>query len=154
MERIHTYEAELTAYLFQQLEPIPELRLYGPKSTATGRAALASFTAGAVHPHDLSTILDQSGVAIRARYHGTQPLHRYLKAPVHRPRQPLLLQHPRRNRCVCCLAEGCDRIFWQHFWLIGAVAVGWGACNMCSSEDQWLSIAPELFRSPHQWMHH
>jgi cysteine desulfurase/selenocysteine lyase len=80
MDKIHAYEAELTAYLFQQLEQIPDLRLFGPRPTADGegRAALAAFTAGAIHPHDLSTILDQAGVAIRAGHHCTQPLHRYL----------------------------------------------------------------------------
>lgn len=82
MDKIHAYEAELTAYLFEQLRQIPELRIYGPQpdSNGEGRAALASFTAGDVHPHDLSTILDQAGVAIRAGHHCTQPLHRYLKA--------------------------------------------------------------------------
>lgn len=82
MDKIHAYEAELTAYLFQKLGQIPEVKLYGPppKSNGEGRAALASFTAGDVHPHDLSTILDQSGIAIRAGHHCTQPLHRYIKA--------------------------------------------------------------------------
>lgn len=82
MDKIHAYEAELTAYLHQQLQQIPEIRVYGPQPTANGegRAALAAFTAGEVHPHDLSTILDQAGVAIRAGHHCTQPLHRYLKA--------------------------------------------------------------------------
>jgi cysteine desulfurase / selenocysteine lyase len=82
MDRIHTYEEELNAYLFQQLQQIPEIRTYGPqpKSDGSGRAALAAFTAGDVHPHDLSTILDQAGVAIRAGHHCTQPLHRHLGA--------------------------------------------------------------------------
>lgn len=82
MDKIHAYEAELTAYLHQQLQQISELKIYGPRPTAAGegRAALAAFTAGEVHPHDLSTILDQAGVAIRAGHHCTQPLHRYLKA--------------------------------------------------------------------------
>ncbi|MCL1468909.1 SufS family cysteine desulfurase [Argonema galeatum] len=82
MDKIHAYEAELTAYLFEQLRQIPELILYGPQpnSNGEGRAALAAFTAGEVHPHDLSTILDQAGVAIRAGHHCTQPLHRYIKA--------------------------------------------------------------------------
>ncbi|MCL6432805.1 MAG: SufS family cysteine desulfurase [Leptolyngbyaceae cyanobacterium HOT.MB2.61] len=82
MDKIHAYEEELTAYLFQQLEQIPEVRTYGPKPKAdgSGRAALAAFTAGGTHPHDLSTILDQAGVAIRAGHHCTQPLHRYLGA--------------------------------------------------------------------------
>ena len=82
MNNIYTYEAELTGYLFEQLQQIPELRIYGPKPkiAGLGRAALAAFTAGDVHPHDLSTILDQAGVAIRAGHHCTQPLHRYLVA--------------------------------------------------------------------------
>jgi len=81
MDKIHAYEEQLTAYLFQQLQQIPELRIYGPRPTleGKGRAALAAFTAGEVHPHDLSTILDEAGVAIRAGHHCTQPLHRYLK---------------------------------------------------------------------------
>lgn len=77
MDKIHAYEQELSAYLYQQLCQIPELRIYGPK---TDRAALAAFTAGDVHPHDLSTLLDQAGVAVRAGHHCTQPLHRELKA--------------------------------------------------------------------------
>ncbi|WP_009632051.1 SufS family cysteine desulfurase [Synechocystis sp. PCC 7509] len=82
MDKIYTYEAELTGYLFEKLAQIPEIRTYGPlpKLAGFGRAALASFTAGEVHPHDLSTMLDQEGVAIRAGHHCTQPLHRYLKA--------------------------------------------------------------------------
>lgn len=82
MDKIHAYEEELTAYLFQQLEQIPTIRIYGPKPKAdgSGRAALAAFTTGEVHPHDLSTILDQAGVAIRAGHHCTQPLHRHLQA--------------------------------------------------------------------------
>jgi cysteine desulfurase / selenocysteine lyase len=82
MGKIHAYEEELTAHLFRRLAEIPELKIYGPQPTSdgSGRAALASFTAGEVHPHDLSTILDQAGVAIRAGHHCTQPLHRLLKA--------------------------------------------------------------------------
>lgn len=82
MDKIHAYEENLNAYLFEKLGEIPELTIYGPcpKADGSGRAALASFTAGDVHPHDLSTILDQAGVAIRAGHHCTQPLHRILKA--------------------------------------------------------------------------
>ncbi|WP_448560589.1 SufS family cysteine desulfurase [Trichothermofontia sp.] len=80
MDQIEAYEHELTAYLFRQLQTLPSVKVYGPLPAAdgSGRAALASFTTGAVHPHDLSTILDQAGIAIRAGHHCTQPLHRYL----------------------------------------------------------------------------
>jgi len=68
--------------LFERLAEIPQVKTYGPLPNSKGekRAALASFTAGEVHPHDLSTILDQAGVAIRAGHHCTQPLHRYIGA--------------------------------------------------------------------------
>lgn len=80
MDTIEAYEHELTAYLFRQLQTLPSVTVYGPQPAAdgSGRAALASFTTGEVHPHDLSTILDQAGIAIRAGHHCTQPLHRYL----------------------------------------------------------------------------
>jgi len=82
MENIHAYEQELTLYLFEQLNQIPEVTVYGPQpnADASNRAALASFTTGSVHPHDLSTILDQAGIAIRAGHHCTQPLHRVINA--------------------------------------------------------------------------
>jgi cysteine desulfurase / selenocysteine lyase len=80
MEKIHAYEEELTAYLFQRLQELPEITIYGPQPDAQGggRAALAAFTVGEIHASDLSTLLDQSGVAIRSGHHCTQPLHRYL----------------------------------------------------------------------------
>ena len=80
MDKIHAYEEELTAYLFQQLEQIPNLQILGPKPKAdgSGRAALAAFTVGDIHANDLSTLLDQAGVAIRSGHHCTQPLHRLL----------------------------------------------------------------------------
>jgi cysteine desulfurase / selenocysteine lyase len=82
MDNIHAYEQELTTYLFQQLNQIPEVKIYGPQPNgdASNRVGLAAFTTGSVHPHDLSTILDQAGIAIRAGHHCTQPLHRHLGA--------------------------------------------------------------------------
>ncbi|ARV61959.1 cysteine desulfurase [Nostocales cyanobacterium HT-58-2] len=83
MDKIYAYEAELTGYLFEQLGQIPEIRIYGPKPKVAGlgRAALAAFTAGEVHANDISTLLDQEGIAIRSGHHCTQPLHRYLVIP-------------------------------------------------------------------------
>ncbi|NMG20284.1 SufS family cysteine desulfurase [Brasilonema bromeliae] len=83
MDKIYTYEAELTGYLFEQLEQIPQLRIYGPKPKVAGlgRAALAAFTAGEIHANDISTLLDQEGIAIRSGHHCTQPLHRHLVVP-------------------------------------------------------------------------
>ncbi|WP_414582036.1 SufS family cysteine desulfurase [Scytonema sp. PCC 10023] len=83
MDKIYAYESELTGYLFEQLEQIPQIRIYGPKPKVAGlgRAALAAFTAGEVHANDISTLLDQEGIAIRSGHHCTQPLHRHLVIP-------------------------------------------------------------------------
>jgi cysteine desulfurase / selenocysteine lyase len=80
MARIAQYEHELTRYLYDKLFAIPQIKLYGPlpKADGSGRAALATFTVADLHPQDLSTFLDQAGVAIRSGHHCTQPLHRAL----------------------------------------------------------------------------
>jgi cysteine desulfurase / selenocysteine lyase len=80
MSRIAEYEHQLTAYLYEQIIAVPQVRLYGPKPNAdgSGRAAIATFTVAGVHPQDLSTFLDQSGIAIRSGHHCTQPLHHLL----------------------------------------------------------------------------
>ncbi|GAA6616716.1 SufS family cysteine desulfurase [Scytonema sp. NUACC26] len=80
MDKIYAYESELTGYLFEKLRQIPGIRLFGPlpKVAGLGRAALAAFTAKDVHANDISTLLDQEGIAIRSGHHCTQPLHRHL----------------------------------------------------------------------------
>jgi cysteine desulfurase/selenocysteine lyase len=82
MERIHDYEAELTAYLFKKLDTIPNLRIYGakPDRNGEGRAALAAFNVSGIHASDLATLLDHEGIAIRSGHHCTQPLHRLFGA--------------------------------------------------------------------------
>ncbi|MBW4650333.1 MAG: cysteine desulfurase [Kastovskya adunca ATA6-11-RM4] len=83
MDKIHAYEEELTAYLFEQLRTIPNLTLYGPQPSTDGkgRAALASFNVEGLASSDVSTLLDHEGVAIRSGHHCTQPLHRILNVP-------------------------------------------------------------------------
>jgi cysteine desulfurase/selenocysteine lyase len=78
LERVHAHEQKLTARLLEGLQRIPGLKIYGPKDPAR-RAGLVSFSAEGIHPHDLSTLLDEQGIAIRAGHHCTQPLHRHLQ---------------------------------------------------------------------------
>ena len=80
MDRINAYEHEMTKYLFEQLATVPNLVIYGPKPAAdgSGRAALAAFTVDGLHANDLSTLMDQAGVAVRSGNHCTQPLHKIL----------------------------------------------------------------------------
>ncbi|MEM1252439.1 MAG: SufS family cysteine desulfurase [Cyanobacteria bacterium P01_H01_bin.21] len=80
MERIAQYEHDLTRYLYERLADVPKIKLYGPSPEAdgSGRAAIATFTVENLHAQDLSTFLDQAGIAIRSGHHCTQPLHRLL----------------------------------------------------------------------------
>lgn len=70
-DRIEAHEHALLDYATERLSALPRLRLVG---TAARKAAIASFVIDGVHPHDIGTILDQSGVAIRAGHHCAQPL--------------------------------------------------------------------------------
>lgn len=76
-EQILAHERALLAYAVESLSDIPDLRIYGPRSLEE-RSGVISFTLADVHPHDLSTILDTEGIAIRAGHHCTQPLMRHL----------------------------------------------------------------------------
>lgn len=70
-EKIAAHEAEIAVYAAERLAGLPWLKLYG---TAPGKGAIFSFTVDGLHPHDVSTIIDRSGVAIRAGHHCAQPL--------------------------------------------------------------------------------
>jgi cysteine desulfurase/selenocysteine lyase len=70
-EAVAAHEHDLLTYATTALSEVPGLRLIG---TARDKAAVVSFTLQGAHPHDVGTILDQEGVAIRTGHHCTQPL--------------------------------------------------------------------------------
>lgn len=71
MDKIAAYEHDLLAYATQKLSAIPGVRLIG---TAKDKASVLSFVIEGVHPHDIGTILDQEGIAIRTGHHCAQPV--------------------------------------------------------------------------------
>lgn len=71
LERIAAHEAELLAYACEALASVPGLRFIGQ---ARDRAGIVSFIMDDIHPHDLGTILDMEGIAIRAGHHCAMPL--------------------------------------------------------------------------------
>ncbi|MDR0270970.1 cysteine desulfurase [Paenibacillus sp.] len=77
MDAIEAHEHELAAYAVSRLSEIEGLKLYGPRERKVG---LVTFNLGDVHPHDVATVLDASGIAIRAGHHCCQPLMRWLAA--------------------------------------------------------------------------
>lgn len=77
MENVRRHDLELTEYTLEKLRSQEHLTLYGP-SDPKERSGVVSFYDRDIHPHDLSTILDHHGVAIRAGHHCAQPLMRIL----------------------------------------------------------------------------
>jgi cysteine desulfurase / selenocysteine lyase len=75
MDAVRAHEKELTAYALQQLRKDANILLYGPMDVEK-RGGVISFNYGMIHPHDIGTLLDQEGIAIRAGHHCCQPLMR------------------------------------------------------------------------------
>lgn len=78
-DRIEAIERDLLSYALPQLRELPFVELYGCDSTRGNKTGIITFNVKDVHPHDVSTILDSYGVAIRAGHHCAQPLMRYLE---------------------------------------------------------------------------
>ena len=79
MAAVAAHEREMTAYALQTLAGVADLRVLGPTEIGpdgpVDRGGAISFTLGNVHPHDVATLLDSRGIAVRAGHHCTRPLH-------------------------------------------------------------------------------
>lgn len=80
MKNVRKHEQELIAYALERLAAIDGLTIYGPSDPAD-RVGLISFTVEGIHAHDLASLLDQDGIAIRSGHHCAQPLHDKLGVP-------------------------------------------------------------------------
>jgi cysteine desulfurase/selenocysteine lyase len=80
MDNVRAHELELLSLMIPKLATARGVTVYGPQELAL-RSGVASFTVEGLHPHDLSTVLDQDGVCIRAGHHCAQPLMRRLNVP-------------------------------------------------------------------------
>lgn len=79
MEAIHQHEQEIARYVLAALSSVDGLRVYGPP--AGMRGGVTTFNIPGIHPHDIATILDSEGIAIRAGHHCAQPLMRRYDVP-------------------------------------------------------------------------
>ena len=77
MENVREHEVEITDYALTHLSQLEDIVMYGPPDPRE-RGGVVSFNFGDLHPHDIGTVLDHHGVAIRAGHHCTQPLMRTL----------------------------------------------------------------------------
>ena len=78
MDRIAAHEIDLLNYATEQVNAMPGLRIIG---TAEKKAAVLSFAIAGVHPHDVGTLLNQDGIAIRTGHHCAQPVMQRFKVP-------------------------------------------------------------------------
>ena len=104
MDAVARHEHELGAYAAGALAAVPGLRVFG---TAPGKAAVFSFELEGVHPHDVGTILDAEGVAVRAGHHCAQPLMERFGVPA-MVRASLALYNTRAD--VDALVRGLARV--------------------------------------------
>jgi cysteine desulfurase / selenocysteine lyase len=74
LDHIAAHEHELAQYALEQMSAIDGLTIYGPKQ----RGGLVTFNIDGVHPHDVATVLDAEGIAVRAGHHCAQPLMKWL----------------------------------------------------------------------------
>lgn len=77
LANIHTHEQALASYAIEEMSKIEGITIYGPKD-ASKRCGLVTFNLEGAHPHDIATILDEDGIAIRAGHHCAQPLMKWL----------------------------------------------------------------------------
>ncbi|RME08482.1 MAG: cysteine desulfurase [Anaerolineae bacterium] len=105
MQAIEQYEREMIAYVLERLEEIPGVRVFGP--AAEHKGAVASFTMPEAHAHDISQVLDELGVAVRAGHHCAMPLHTKFGIPA-TARASFYLYNTRQE--VDRLVEGIYRV--------------------------------------------
>jgi cysteine desulfurase/selenocysteine lyase len=79
LDNIAEHEHKLAAYALDKLSSVEGITIYGPLDAAK-RGGLVTFNITDVHPHDVATVLDAEGIAVRAGHHCAQPLMRWLKA--------------------------------------------------------------------------
>ncbi|MGJ6737503.1 cysteine desulfurase [Listeria monocytogenes] len=77
LANIHAHEQALASYAIEEMSKIEGITIYGPED-ASKRCGLVTFNLEDAHPHDIATILDEDGIAIRAGHHCAQPLMKWL----------------------------------------------------------------------------
>jgi cysteine desulfurase/selenocysteine lyase len=80
MENVQEHEKEITGYAISKMSQVKGLTIYGPRDVEH-RVGVVSFNLGDIHAHDLASIMDEEGIAIRSGHHCAQPLMEFLNIP-------------------------------------------------------------------------
>jgi cysteine desulfurase/selenocysteine lyase len=112
LDQIHAHDLKLAKYAMERLSEEQDIAIYGPK-LGDRRAGLVTFNLDGVHPHDVSTVLDSEGVAIRAGHHCAQPLMRLLNVAA-TARASFYLYNTEREIDVLVHALQSTKEFFHH----------------------------------------
>lgn len=110
MNKIRAHEKELVGYGIDRLAEMNDLTLYGPQDPEV-RGGVLTFNLKGIHPHDLSTLLDQDGIAIRAGHHCAQPLMEHLGVPATARASLYLYNEPREIDQLIVALRKAQKIF-------------------------------------------
>ena len=110
MANVREHEKVLTAYALDALAAVPGVKLHGPRDVGR-RGGAVSFSLAGVHPHDVSTILDAHGVAIRAGHHCAQLLMRRLAVPATNRASFYIYNLPEEVDVLCEGLEHARKVF-------------------------------------------
>jgi cysteine desulfurase/selenocysteine lyase len=102
MDAVEAHDRELASYALERLSELSGVTVYGPRH----RGALVAFQVEGIHPHDLASLLDEEGIAIRAGHHCAQPLHERLGVPA-TSRASFYLYNDKSE--IDALVEGIER---------------------------------------------
>ena len=108
IENIVKHEKELTNYTLEKLKKINAVNIIG---NPQNRAGVISFTIKGIHPHDISTIVDEEGVAIRAGHHCCQILHQRLKLNASARASIGVYNNKEDIDGLCKAIENCRKVF-------------------------------------------
>lgn len=106
---IAAWEEELLLQLNERLSEIPGVRIVG---TSPHKAAVVSFTLDGVHPHDVGTILDRQGIAVRAGHHCAQPVMERFQVPATTRASFGLYNTPEEVEALAAGLRQVQKLFW------------------------------------------
>jgi cysteine desulfurase/selenocysteine lyase len=109
MEAVQRHEQELTAYTMQRLQAMRGVSVFGPP--ANERGAAIAFEVKGMHPHDVATLLDQDGIAVRAGHHCAQPLHHTLGIPASTRASLYVYTIPEEIDALAASLERAQKVF-------------------------------------------
>ena len=110
MERVRAHERTLVEYALERLQDVTGITVYGPPDSEVHGASV-SFSLDRIHPHDLATLVDREGIAVRAGHHCTQPLMDRLGVPATTRASFYVYNRPDEVDQLVCAIQKVQKVF-------------------------------------------